>query len=127
MEAITKQIIKHQQAELDAVLLYRKLSALMKDKQTQKLLLQIAADEGKHAAILKNISGKSLKPKAAKAHFICGLYRLCGLNTALNLMIKGELDAVPVYQKLLSQYPQVVEIMKDESRHAAILEKLKSK
>jgi len=42
------QLIKAQQGELDAVIVYRRLAEAIKDIKIEKVLLRIAADEGKH-------------------------------------------------------------------------------
>lgn len=55
-------LIKAQQKELDVVLMYRGLANLAKDEPTRKTLLRCAADEGKHAAMLKTLTGVNLTP-----------------------------------------------------------------
>ena len=50
------QLIKAQQGELDAVIVYRRLAEAIKDINTKKVLLRIGADEGKHANLIKNMS-----------------------------------------------------------------------
>lgn len=41
-----KQLIKSQQGELDAVILYRRLAEMIEDRNKKETLLRVAADEG---------------------------------------------------------------------------------
>ncbi len=122
-----KHVLKLQQGELDAVLVYRWLAAKISDDKKKQLFLQMASDEGTHATILKNISQIKLTPKHFKSLFISAFYLLFGLNATLRILIKGELSAVPVYEALSKQYPEVSRIKNDEAKHAAMLTTLKTK
>lgn len=120
-QSIEKQLLQSQQGELDAVLLYRQLSLLVKTDSLKSQLLSVAADEGHHAAILKEYTGKILTPKTTKAKLITTLYKILGQRITFTLMSKGEQNAVLPYERLLKQYPNIQQIIQDEIRHARIL------
>ena len=115
-----KSLIKAQQGELDAVLLYQSLARLTKNSEVKEKFTQIAADEGKHAAILRSYTGENLKPKNTKTLIVSFIYKMLGHSFTCNMLSKGEMSAIPNYQKMVSDFPKVKEIMDDELRHANI-------
>jgi len=115
-----KSLMKAQQGELDAVLLYQSLAKLTKNSKVKEKFTQIAADEGKHASILRSYTDKNLKPKKTKALIVSFIYKTLGHSLTCKLLSKGELNAVPNYQKMLGDFPRLKEIMDDELRHANI-------
>ncbi len=126
-ETLLKKMIKSQQGELDAVLVYKKLATKAPNNKTKQLFLSLAADEGKHAAILKNITQTTIAPKKFKSQFVSVFYSVFGLNKTLNILIKGELAAIPFYEELMVQYPKVKTLRNDEEKHARMLETLRTK
>ncbi len=126
-ENLLKKIIKSQQGELDAVLVYRKLAAKTTNKKEKQLFLTLAAEEGKHAAILKNITQATCTPKKFKSQFVSLFYSVFGLNRTLNILVKGELAAIPFYEEIMVQYPVVKTLRNDEEKHARMLETLRTK
>ena len=56
-------LLEFQQGELDAVILYRKIAAQIKNAEVASVLREIARDEGRHAAILFKLTRETLKPK----------------------------------------------------------------
>lgn len=115
-----KKLLKAQQGELDAVLLYKKLAALMKDEDKRKKLLKVAADEGKHASIIKQYTNETLSPKPGKARLIAMLYKVLGEKFTMNLLAKGELKSIDSYSTLVGEFPRIQEIINDEALHADI-------
>jgi len=115
-----KNLLKAQQGELDAVLLYQALAKLTKNSKVKEKFTQIAADEGKHASILLSYSGEKLKPKKTKALIVSFIYKTLGHSLTCDLLSKGEMDAIPNYQEMITDFPRVKEIMEDELRHANI-------
>ena len=116
-----KQLIKSQQGELDAVILYRKLSEITKKVENKKTFLKIAADEGKHAVILKKYTGENLKAKNLKAIIINILYKVCGAKFTLKMIGKGEFKAAKDYLSLAEKFPNIKEIIKDENLHGELM------
>ena len=58
-----KALRTFQMGELSAVVMYKRLAELVKDEAMKDELLKHAAEEGKHAGILKNLSGEIVKPR----------------------------------------------------------------
>lgn len=119
-----KMLLKTQQGELDAVKLYKQLAEIVKHEKGKKLFLEIAADEGRHAAILKSYTKITLKPKGIKATVVVLLYKLIGHNFVMGLLQKGELKSIGVYRGLVVEFPKIQEIIDDEARHAEIAKSL---
>lgn len=115
-----KKLLKAQQGELDAVLLYQAIAGLVKDEAMKEKLKQIAADEGKHASILRAYTEKVLRPKRTKAVVVSFLYRILGHSAVCTLLSNGEMKSIPSYETLVSDFPRIKEIMEDELRHAQI-------
>ena len=116
-----KSLMKAQQGELDAVLLYQSLAKLTKNSKVKEKFTQIAADEGKHAAILRSYTGEKLKPKNTNAVIVSFIYKTFGHSLTCKLLSKGEMNAIPNYKKMVGDFPNVKEIMDDELRHANIV------
>ncbi len=120
------QLIKAQQGELDAVILYRRLAEVVKNTKDKELFLRIAADEGKHASILKKYTGETLKASNFKALVVITLYKVLGLKFILKLLEKGELKAIEGYSLLVEEFPaiEIEEIIRDEALHATLINKI---
>ncbi|MDO5293467.1 MAG: ferritin family protein [bacterium] len=117
-----KMLLKAQQGELDAVILYKRLSDAIKDPEYKEIFKKVAADEGRHASILKEYTNQVLKPKSLKAHMVLFIYRVCGAKVTMRLLAKGEMDSIPGYLKLVQEFPNISSIIEDEARHAKIAE-----
>lgn len=102
-----KQLLKSQQGELDAVLLYRKLAETIKETQHKKTFIKIAADEGKHAGILRKYTDENLKAKNGKAFIVSTIYKICGFKITLNILAKGEFKAAKDYESLVAKFPNI--------------------
>ena len=48
------QLVKSQQGELNALLIYKRLAKITKHPKGNEVFSEIAADEGRHAAILRS-------------------------------------------------------------------------
>ena len=120
------KLIKSQQGELDAVILYRKLANIIKNEEYKEKFLKVASDEGKHASILKEYTNEILKPKSLKANIVAMIYRVLGAKYTMNMLAKGELKSVGPYSELVKDFPRIQEIIDDELRHAKIAEEYKN-
>lgn len=116
-----KQLIQFQQAELDAVVFYQQLAKAMKDSESTSLFLQIAADEGGHAAIIRKYTQAKLTPSTTKARLVVLLYRLIGLKKLLRILSSGEKKASLSYQAFLTDYPALEQVANEELKHAELL------
>ena len=112
-----KTLIKAQQGEMDAVLMYRALAKTVKDPEDAKTFLQLAAEEGHHAAVFRKLTGRSLKPGKAKAIFLPRLYKVLGRNRLYPIIANGEYAAVKKYEPVVERFPEVESVKNDEQRH----------
>ena len=119
-----ERLVKSQQGELNAVLIYQRLAKISKHEKGKEIFLQIAADEGKHAAILKSYTNEVLKPKGSKAKLVGFLYKLMGHNFVIGLLEKGELKSIDNYEPLKADFPKIQQIIDDELRHAEMAKSL---
>ncbi len=61
-------LLKSQQGELDAVLMYEALAKVVKDRRDSDTFKQLASEEGHHASVFRNLTKQTLKPKKDKSH-----------------------------------------------------------
>lgn len=118
------QLMKAQQREMDAVILYRKLADLVDDAEKKKDLFKIAAHEGKHAAILRRYTGEVLRAKEGKALISAVMYKLFGLNFMLKLLSRGEVKAAKAYSLFVEDFPNIKEIVQDKDLHGKIMRRM---
>ena len=116
-----KQLIKAQQGELDAVILYRKLAELTSETKNKALFLKIASDEGKHAGILRKYTGENLESKNLKSLIVTGIYGIFGIKIMLKILAKGEFEAAKKYSSLATKFPDIQVIIKDENLHGELM------
>lgn len=117
-----KQLIRAQQGELDAVILYRKLAELINETKNKAIFLKIASDEGKHAGILRKYTGENLEPKNLKSLMVTGIYKVFGIKIMLKILATGEFKAAKKYSLLVKKFPDIQEIIKDENLHGKLMQ-----
>lgn len=110
------QILKAQQGELDAVIMYQHLAKKVSEKDA-KVFKALALEEGQHANVFKKISKVVLKPKKGKAIVVGMLYHLLGRERLYKLIAKGEYAAAKKYEALIEKFPTVASVRDDEMRH----------
>ena len=115
------KLISAQQTELDAVLLYKKLAELSKSESDRETLLKMAADEGRHASILKGITGAMLTPSDALAKMGAAMFKVSGKKILFPFMSKFEVNSFFSYQEFFTKYPEIAKIASDEIRHGHLL------
>lgn len=69
-----EMLLKLQQAELDGVVIYQKLAELEELKDIKDQLLEMAADEGRHASLIRSYTQEVLKPSSKQAEEIIKLF-----------------------------------------------------
>ncbi len=121
---MNKHLIKAQKGEMDAVILYQKLAKMVDSEEERKLMLSVAADEGKHAAILKRYTKVTVKGSSLKATAVSLMYQLLGRKKAFTIVSNGEYDSINSYKPLLAEFPDIQEIMDDENRHGDLMKEL---
>ncbi len=110
-------LLKSQQGELDAVKMYNALAKVVKDSRDAETFRQLAAEEGRHAAVFKAMTNEVLKPKSTKAIVIPLLYRLIGKRKLYPIIARKEYDAVKKYEPVAARFPETESVRNDEQRH----------
>lgn len=117
MKDINKTLLKSQQGELDAVLMYQAISKRIKDPELKKIILDIASDEGRHAATFFKLTGVTLKPRKFKAILLPILMFLFGKKLVFKVIADQEHEAAYKYAPIVKLYPEVMSVLVDEDIH----------
>lgn len=112
-----KVLLKAQQGELDAVLMYKALAKKVKRTKDAETFNRLAQEEGHHAAVFKNLTNRVLKPKKTMAIVLPLLYSIIGRKLLYGLIAKGEYAAVEKYQAVVEKFPEIESVKNDEKRH----------
>ena len=112
-----KVLLKAQQGELDAVKMYNALAKTVTEEKDAEVFRQLAAEEGRHAAVFKAMTGEVLKPKSTKAVLLPILYRVIGRKKLYPMIAKGEYDAEKKYSSAAARFSEVESVKSDEHRH----------
>lgn len=119
-----KILLKSQQGELNAVLMYQALANVVKDKNDADTFKKLAAEEGHHAAVFRELTQESFKPKKTLAVFMPILYRLIGKKRLYPMIVKGEYKACDNYAPVAKKFPEIESVKDDEKRHGDIVASL---
>ena len=119
-----KTLMKAQQGELDAVLMYNALADTVKDPKDAETFRQLAKEEGGHAAVFRELSGTTLKGRKTKAILVPLLYRCLGKKIVYPIIAKKEYDAVKTYEPVVARFPSVQSVKDDEQRHGDMVKGL---
>ncbi|MBR6367258.1 MAG: rubrerythrin [Bacteroidaceae bacterium] len=119
-----KELLRSQQGELDAVLMYQRLAKIVKTEEERAVFVQLAKEEGRHASVFHRYTKETLKPGRAKSYLIAVLYYVLGRNRLYKVIAKGEYDAAVAYEHLISEFPEVQRVKDDEKRHGDIVSAL---
>ena len=112
-----KMLLFAQQGELDAVAIYNALAAKAKLPKDAAVFRQLAAEEGRHAAVFHAYTGQVLKPKKTKAIALPILYTLLGRKRLYPMIARGEYAAVKTDEPVIAFLPEACSVRDDEKRH----------
>jgi len=112
-----KTLLKAQQGELDAVVMYRMLSGTVKDQDDAETFKRLAAEEGHHASVFRKMTGMRLKPRKIKGVLLSSAYRILGRKKLYPLIAKGEYSAEKTYEPVVKRFPNVESVQADEKQH----------
>ena len=112
-----KELLRSQQGELDAVLMYQSLAKVVKTDTERETFLQLAKEEGRHASVFHAYTKEGLKPKKTMARIMPILYYLLGRKRLYKLIAAGEYKAAVGYEHLIAYFPDVESVKNDEKRH----------
>ena len=119
-----KELLRSQQGELNAVLMYQRLAKVVKTDKERDTFLQLAKEEGRHASVFHAYTKETIKPKKTMAIIMPFLYRLLGKKRLYKLIAKGEYDAAVGYEHLIADFPDVERVKNDEKRHGDMVSAL---
>lgn len=112
-----KILLKSQQGELDAVLMYQALAEVVKDTKDADTFRKLAAEEGHHVAVFHGLTNENLKPKKTLAILMPILYKIIGKKRLYPLIAKGEYAAAENYAPVAEKFPEIESVKNDETRH----------
>ena len=121
-----KELLRSQQGETNAVLMYKRLAQVVKTEREREAFLQLAREEGRHASVFHAYTKQVLKPQKTISVVLPLLYRLLGKRWLYRLIAKGEYDAAVAYEHLIADFPEVESVKNDEQRHGDIVSALLS-
>lgn len=119
-----KIFTKAQQGELNGVETYLRLAEVTRNRKDAETFKKLAADEGRHASVFKQYTGKVLKPKKLQANAVVIAYRLLGKGILYPIIAGAEYAAIPKYNRLIPHFPEVKSVRDDERRHGDTLKAL---
>ena len=106
-----------QQDEINSYHAYSRLAKKLADPGNSKTMKNIAAQEMKHYKILKEYTGRELKPEMGKVNFFVFVASVFGLTFGVKLMELGEEAAQKAYADILSEIPEAAEVLREEEEH----------
>ena len=115
------ELLRSQQGELNAVLVYQRLAKIVKTEKEREAFLQLSREEVRHASVFHSYTKEVLKPKKTMARIIPLLYYIMGKKRLYKLIAKGEYDAAIGYEHLIKDFPEVESVKNDEKRHGDIV------
>ncbi|MCR5533767.1 MAG: rubrerythrin [Bacteroidaceae bacterium] len=119
-----KELLRSQQGELNAVLMYQKLAKVVKTDKEREAFLQLASEEGRHASVFHAYTKTPIKAKKTMARIMPFLYWILGKKRLYKIIAKGEYDAAIGYEHLIADFPEVESVRNDEKRHGDIVSAL---
>ena len=119
-----KELLRSQQGETNAVLMYKRLAQVVKTERERETFLQLAREEGRHASVFHAYTKQALKPQKTMSVVLPLLYRLLGKTRLYRMIAKGEYDAAVGYEHLIADFPEVESVRNDEQRHGDLVSAL---
>lgn len=116
-----EMLLKLQQGELDGLVMYQKLAELEELKDIKDQLLEMAADEGRHASLLKSYTEEVLEPSSKQAEEVIKLFNSIGKVKTFEMLSEGEFKGGPKYEELGKHFERLKDISKDEIKHGNML------
>ena len=104
MDKIDKKIRTFQQAELDAVVMYRALAEKMQEESDKELLKKVAAEEGRHAAVCRGLTCVTLDYHNGLKRAMLFLHFFARRNLTFRLVAFGEKAAGKKYDRFIKKY-----------------------
>ncbi len=112
-----KMFKSFQRDEATAVVIYDKLSTMIKDEHNSVILARIAAEEAGHYDIFKTRTGQDAFPRKIYAWWVIFLARLLGITFALKLLEKVEETAQKAYSDIIENDSDLKQMLEEEEQH----------
>ena len=119
-----RELLKAQQGELDGVEIYLKLAKTVRNESDAKTFRELAADEGRHASVFRQYTEEVLTPQKGQAFVVAMLYHLLGKRVLYPIIAKSEYAAIPGYEEMMKEFPEVEAVKNDEKRHGDTVKEL---
>ncbi len=119
MDKLNKKLLKLQQMELDAAVLYRELSDKLESERERAVFDALAAEEGHHASVLRHSTQLIKRPRHHLKRFAILYLQLFGRKALYKMIVKVEKMGANKYSAL--SLPEARQIADDEARHARIV------
>ncbi|RZD51981.1 MAG: rubrerythrin family protein, partial [Methanobacteriota archaeon] len=97
---LQRQLLSLQRMEATEGEIYRRLAKKQKNPSNQKILEQIAEEEGRHETVLAEATGQTVKPMMWKVWLHSQMAWIFGLTFAVKMLERVERDASTEYRKL---------------------------
>ncbi len=120
-------LIKAQQGEVNAALMYQRLADLVRDRKIAEQLRLIGREEGKHGSIFYRLTNEKLQVGDREAKAITMIYRIIGAKLTFKFLAAQEMSAAKRYAEVMDDFHEMVQIRLDEENHSGILEELSKK
>jgi VIT1/CCC1 family predicted Fe2+/Mn2+ transporter len=118
---LRKKVFDAQRNELTEHIVYKKLAAIVKDKEQAEILEKISREELDHYGMFKAFTQKDVDPKRFKVFIYVFISKVFGLNFGLKLMENGECLAQDAYAGLKTALPGIEKTVEDEKKHESAL------
>lgn len=118
---LRKTVLRFQQEEVTNEAIYRKLSRRLPDTENANIVGRIADEEKKHAERWQAVTGVVLKPSRIRVWIFFMIARFLGLTFAIKKLENGESEAQDGYGTILSEFPDVQQIIEEEKEHENLL------
>ncbi|MDA0989625.1 MAG: VIT1/CCC1 transporter family protein [Verrucomicrobia bacterium] len=112
-----RQLLQAQCNEITEYHIYRNLAKWTRSENNTRVLERIAAEELSHYKVLRQQTGKDIRPNQLKIRLFTTLSRVLGLSFGLRLMEKGESLAQSVYAAMSADGNDMTAMMEEEQRH----------
>ena len=109
--------LNFQKDEATAVMIYDRLSTMVKDRHNSAVLARIASEESGHYETLRNRTGREVSPRKGYARRIVFLARLLGITFALKILEKAEERAQKDYSDIVAGNPDLKAMLDEEEQH----------
>ncbi|GAB6106551.1 VIT1/CCC1 transporter family protein [Fusibacter bizertensis] len=111
------QLLKDQQDEINAHILYGKVAERIKDQKNKEIFLAVSKDELSHYNRIKTVTGVEVKPQLLKIRWMLLIIIIFGLTFGIKLFEKGESKAIHNYKSININLAFMDQIIVEEERH----------